>query len=83
MKLETITHIVGNLQTACPEQHTTQLYLSYMHLSPTSDVSRPLIGQLARVYDLLSPTSDVSRPLIGQLARVYDIVCRGKSCMSG
>ena len=25
----------------------------YIHLSPTSDESRPLIGQLARVYDLV------------------------------
>ena len=39
-------------------------------LSPTSDESRPLIGQLAWAYDL------VSRPLIGQLVRVYDLVSR-------
>ena len=36
-------------------------------LSPISDESRPLIGQLARVHDLLSPTSDELRHSIIQM----------------
>ena len=48
----------GYNRIGCREVLTINILVLYVHiiyilLSPTSDVSRTLIGQLARVYDLL------------------------------
>ena len=68
-----LTALAGRLGYTLISEHSSALALfqivgnMYVYLSPTSDESRPLIGQLTRVYDLLSPTSGESRPLIGRL----------------